>query len=63
MARSRNRTFGGSASSGFTGRFAGMLLVLILVVLVGGAAFLATWDIPAPTATVEKVIPDERFRR
>jgi hypothetical protein len=63
VARSRNRTFGGSASSGITGRIAGMLLVLALVVLVGGAAFLATWDIPAPTATVEKVIPDERFRR
>lgn len=63
VARSRTRTLGGTASTGFTGRLAGMLLVLVLLVLVGGAAFLATWDIPAPTATVEKVIPDERFRR
>jgi len=39
-----------------------VLLVLILV-LVGGGVFLATWEIPAPKAKVEKVIPDERFPR
>lgn len=39
------------------------LLFLILLVLAGGAAFLVTWDIPAPTAPVEKVIPNDRFPR
>jgi hypothetical protein len=40
-----------------------LTLLLILVLLVGGAVFLATWDIPAPTQQVEKVLPDERFPR
>lgn len=39
------------------------LMLLLLVGAGGGIAFLAAWDIPAPTATVEKVIPDERFPR
>jgi hypothetical protein len=41
-------------------------LFLIIVVLGGlavGAAYLATWEIPAPTAKVEKVLSDERFPR
>jgi len=42
----------------------GRLLALALIVLVlGGVVFLATWDIPPPTATVETVIPDERLPR
>lgn len=40
-----------------------LLIILLLVIVVGGGAFLAMWDIPAPTATVEKVIPDDRFSR
>jgi hypothetical protein len=39
-----------------------ILLVLLLVVLVGGGIFLATWNIPAPSAPVEKVIPNDRLR-
>ena len=37
--------------------------ILLVAALVGGAAFLATWDIPAPTAKIEKVLTDERFPR
>lgn len=40
--------------------------IIALVVLLGIAAvavFLATWQIPAPTAKVEKVIPNDRFPR
>jgi hypothetical protein len=44
-------------------RIIGILFVLFLLVLVGGAAVLATWDIPAPSKTVEKVIADDRFPR
>ena len=40
-----------------------VLVALVLTVVVGGAAFLATWDPPAPTARVERVIPNERFAR
>lgn len=37
------------------------LVILVLALIVGGAVFLLTWDIPAPTATVETVLPDDRF--
>lgn len=40
-----------------------ILLVVIALVIVGGLVFLAMWDIPAPTARVEKVIPDERLAK
>jgi hypothetical protein len=38
------------------------LILFVLVLIIGGAAFLATWNMPAPTATVEKVIPNDRFK-
>jgi hypothetical protein len=39
-----------------------MILGLVLILLVGGGvAFLATWDIPAPRSKVEKVIPADRL--
>jgi hypothetical protein len=44
-------------------RFTLFLLFLILLFLAGGAAFLLTWDIPAPTAAVEKVIPNDQLLR
>lgn len=40
-----------------------IIVLLALLVLVGGGAFLATWNIPAPSSTVEKVLPDDRFPR
>ena len=40
-----------------------VLVVIVLAVLVGGGAYLATWEIPPPTTAVEKVLPDERFPR
>lgn len=45
------------------GRFILIALALVIVVLIGGTVFLMVWDIPAPTAHVEKVIPDARFPR
>jgi hypothetical protein len=44
-------------------RLLSALIALVLVVVAGGAVFLATWDIPAPSKTVERVIPDDRFPR
>lgn len=38
-------------------------VILILVLVVGGVGFLATWDMPPPSATVEKIIPNDRFKR
>jgi hypothetical protein len=39
------------------------VFLLVVVTLAGGAAFLATWDIPAPVKKVERVLPDDRFPR
>lgn len=39
-----------------------IVLVLVLLVIVGGVAALAMWNIPAPSAKIEKVIPDDRFQ-
>jgi cell division septal protein FtsQ len=39
-----------------------IFLILLVALVAGGAGFLATWDFPAPTRTVEKVIPNDRFR-
>ena len=38
-------------------------LAIVLLALVGGVVFLAAWDIPPPSKSVEKVLPDERFPR
>ncbi|MDA8230434.1 MAG: hypothetical protein M0006_03760 [Magnetospirillum sp.] len=44
-------------------KIAGLLVVVVLAVLVGGGVFLATFDIPPPSTKVEKVIPDARLPR
>jgi hypothetical protein len=40
-----------------------LILVLIVVIIGGLGIFLAVWDIPAPSAKIEKVIPNDRFSR
>lgn len=44
-------------------RLFAIVAILVLAILVGGVAFLGTYEMPAPTETVEKVIPNERFIR
>jgi hypothetical protein len=39
------------------------LLVLLTVLVLGGAVFLVTWDSPPPTSRVERVLPDDQFPR
>ena len=60
MARFRTKRT--SSGSGGIGTMVKIVLVLIVVVIGGGVAFLATWDMPAPTATTEKVISNDRFK-
>lgn len=43
--------------------FSRLILIMVVAILVGGSAFLATWDIPAPMTTISKVLPDDRFPR
>jgi hypothetical protein len=40
-----------------------IVLVVLALVVIGGAVFLASWDIPAPSAPVEKAIPNDRIFR
>jgi Na+/H+ antiporter NhaC len=40
-----------------------ILLVLFVVLVLGGAMFLVTWEIPPPTAHIERVIPDDQLPR
>ncbi|MBI1985278.1 MAG: hypothetical protein HYZ04_02410 [Rhodospirillales bacterium] len=40
-----------------------VVFLLVVIMLGGGAVFLATWDIPAPVNKVERVLPDDRFPR
>jgi hypothetical protein len=39
------------------------LVVLLLVLVLGGTVFLVTWEIPPPTARVERILPDDTFPR
>ncbi|MCK0071193.1 MULTISPECIES: hypothetical protein [Kordiimonas] len=42
-------------------RLTQILLVAGAVLLVGGAVFLMTWDIPAPSEKVTKTLNNDRF--
>lgn len=42
----------------------GLIVALGVAIMVAGLfAFLATWNIPAPSSTVERVIPNDKFGR
>ena len=40
-----------------------VLIVILVLVLAGGAVFLMNWEIPPPSEKIEKVIPNERILR
>lgn len=44
-------------------KIAAVLVALVLAVIVGGGIFLATFDLPPPSAKVEKVISDDKLPR
>ena len=37
------------------------IIGIVAVALIGGAVFLATWDIPAPSEKVTKTLNNDRF--
>ena len=45
------------------GRLAAILGVLIVVILLAGGVVLATVDIPAPSAKVERAVPEDRLAK
>ena len=36
-------------------------VLVIALLLLGGVVFLALWNPPAPSAPIEKILPDARF--
>ena len=40
-----------------------ILILLLLLVLGGGVAFLALWEPKAPTRVIERTIPDDKLPR
>jgi hypothetical protein len=40
-----------------------IVVVVVVLLIAGTGAFLATWEIPAPTKPAEVVIPNEKFPR
>ena len=44
-------------------KLVGAAVALIILVVAGGAVFLANWEIPPPSQSVEKAIPNDRFPR
>lgn len=44
------------------GQFIGALFLVIVLAALGGALYIAMGDIPPPTETIEKTIPDARFQ-
>jgi hypothetical protein len=45
------------------GSFMRIILVLLVLAIGGGLAFLLTWDIPPPTGKIDIPVPDERFEK
>ena len=44
-------------------KLASLIIVALLAGVVGGIVLLSTWDPPSPSAKIEKVVPDDRFKR
>jgi hypothetical protein len=38
------------------------LFLLVVIAIVGGTIFFATWDMTPPSAVTEKVISNDRFK-
>ena len=45
------------------GFYTQIIVLLVVLAIGGGLAFLLTWDIPPPTGAIEKVVPDARFEK
>lgn len=39
-----------------------IIIAVFVIVVVGFGVFLATWDMPPPSATVERTLPNDRLK-
>jgi len=37
------------------------VFLLVITIIIGGVAFVTSWDIPAPVNNIERTIPDDKF--
>ncbi len=44
-------------------KLAKFLIIVLLLILGGGAVFLATWDMPPPSQKIEKVLSNDKILR
>ena len=63
MFRLRSRSLSSPSSLRPSKRLTSALALLIVLLVGGGVAFLATTDMSPPLKTLEKVLPDDRFPR
>ncbi len=63
MFRVRSRTLSNPSSMRPSRRLTSVLALVVVLLVGGGIAFLATTDLSPPLKTLEKVLPDERFPR
>lgn len=61
--QARTQKEGGRSATRAMNLISRIVLVTLALVVIGGAVFLASWDIPAPSAPVEKAIPNDRLFR
>jgi hypothetical protein len=45
----------------FMKKMSTFVFLLVLAILIGGAVFVMSWDIPAPVNNIERTIPDDKF--
>lgn len=60
MAVSRDLNGAAVERKGLMGRIGQVIIIVVVLGIAGGVAFLATRDIPAPSAPVVKVIPNDK---
>jgi hypothetical protein len=60
MAISRDLNGAAVERKGLMGRIGQVIIIVVVLAIAGGVAFLATRDIPAPSAQVVKVIPNDK---
>lgn len=63
MAWERGQTTRMAEGKAVKSRIGLMVGLGVLVAVAGLFVFLATWTIPAPSTTVERVIPNDKFGR
>ena len=44
-------------------KFSTFVFLLVVAIIIGGVAFVMSWDIPAPVNNIERTITDDKFQK